>query len=439
MGERLLRAQRDSSTFRLKGVAMSKKLTVFVSHSFDMTKPPDGSLTDVEVAEWFIRLMRHNPLNFNTVTGAKPEPGPIPAKILQQIRDSDCLIGIFTKKYYDSGHSKWFPSQFVVCECGCAIGFFHDTSRLIAGFCEKGVDPKDLALVTMGGLQVIPFDRADLDGDKSRFLAYLKEIPARIQYGTGKGGELPLFKVAYTQERLHKIYTIYGDGRITVQNINRMVIRDAERFNKEYKGMIPHEIWHEGVELPPLDSMTATSVEERRVKPFLQGIFRLFHNRKLKVPLEFMLKSQTGGRLGILVRFLDEAGQPVAKFKNNDILEYQYAWGIPRACKTKAELADPGPGSEVREESYNRVGVVEAHGKIHEMVLELRFERGRGARFSKSPFAQHAVSARTSPAWSSPEELEPVEEEDHAMWFETYIIEKRDFTGQLRVLWRPRE
>ncbi len=416
---------------------MARKLKLFVAHSFEEETEAEKGMSDIEVANWFIRLMKKRPLSFEVLTGSKPAPGPISDKILADIADSSGVIGIFTKRLYDESLKKWFPSQFVLCECACAIGFYYNTNKLIAGFYEEGIDPQDLALITIGGLELVPFRRDKLEEDKSKFIDYLKQIPEFITSGSPRISQLMLLQLPYSQQRLYKIYTIYRNGNVTVQNINKMVIHDSERFNIEFGGQIEHEIWHSRITMPPFSEMIASSIEERREKPFLQGLFRYRNQKKMETPLRIELKEEKEGKIYFDAGFVDKDGNP-QEFKNGDTIQYQYAWGIPKAYATNEEaLEPPGPRGDINESAYNQAEVIGSHGLIRNLVLELRFERGKKPMFSKSPFAQHTASFSDLPPWSAPKDMTLIEEEDHAMWFETYRITEQNFQGRIRVLWRP--
>ena len=200
-----------------------------------MTQSVGEKLSDLKVADWFVNLMRKRPLSFQVVTGLKPAPGPIDKKVTADIADSNCLIGIFTKRHFDQTQNKWLSPQFVLCECASVIGFYHNTNKVICGFYEEGIDPKDLALITISGLELVKFKRNDLEKDKERFVEYLRKLPDIVSSGTYQKGQLILFKLSpYAQQRLHKIYTIYRNGGLTVQNINQMLITDLDRFMREH-------------------------------------------------------------------------------------------------------------------------------------------------------------------------------------------------------------
>lgn len=416
---------------------MKSKLKVFLAHSFDKTPPKGETIIDQDVVNWFIKLMKKRPLSFDVITGSKPVPGPIDDKVLADISDCSCVIGIFTKRHFDTDNNKWLPPQFVICECASAIGFYYNTNKVICGFCEEGIEPKDLALITISGLELVKFNRNNLENDRDRFIEYLKKIPDIVSSGSYRDGQFVLFKPPYIQQRLYKIYTIYRKGSFTAHNINTMLITDIERFMSEFKGKINHEIWHRRTKIPPLKDMIITHVDKRKDKAFLQGILRSVNQKKINSNLHIVPTKEEEKRAFFSVSFHDKDGNPL-KLKNQDIIRYQYAWGLPRAYLTSDDQLDALTGGlETKDGDYCQAEIFAGHGLVQDLVLELRFEKGQGPFFSKSPFFQTTSSFGDLPTWSHSKDLPICEEEDHAMWFETYRLVERNFNGKIRVMWRP--
>jgi len=416
-----------------------KPIRVFVAHSFDEKPKESTKKSDEEVAKWFINMMKKSPLNFNVTTGKKPVPSPIYEKIENDIADSDCVVGIFTRRY--CADNKWFPSLFILCECAYAMGLYRNSRKIFCGFYEDGIDPKDLALLTISGFEVIKFDREKLKEDKGRFIEYLEKIPILINYGSYREGQIPLEPPTYTQEYLRKIYTIYRNGYVIVQNITNMVIMDSENFiNGTDKGYISHEIWLQRSNMPPFEQMIKTPIEERKEKSFLKGICRYNGEKKIDTPLLFELEKEDKNNIFLNVGFKNKDGSQL-KLKNQDIITYQYAWGVPNACaKFEEELSPTGSHGEIDDNAYNHAEVVSNHGVISHLELELRFEKSDGPIFNKSPFWQYASLHRDRKKWGPSKimpMIEEIEDEDHAMWFQTYKLKQQDFQGGIRVLWRP--
>jgi len=417
---------------------MASKLRVFLAHSFEKDTPPGETVCDVEVVDWFSKLLKKRPLSFQVVTGAKPTPGPISEKVTADIADCSCVIAVFTKRHFDSDRSKWLPPQFVLCECASAIGFYYNTNKVICGFYEEGIDPKDLALITIGGLELVPFNRNNLENRKGDYIEYLKKLPDIVASGSYREGQIVFLKPPYIQQRLYKIYTVYRNGNVTVQNLNSMLITDIDGFNREHNGEISHEIWHRKTDISPLSEMLETPIDQRKEKPFLKGMLRQLNQKRIDVPLTITPNKVEGGRAFFTASFHGKDGSKL-KLKNQDTIRYQYAWGLPCAYPTStSQLKSPVGGREVDEEAYCHGEVFASHGLVKELILELRFEQGIGSFFSKSPFFQATASFGDLPKWSLPRDLPLLEEEDHAMWFQTFRLVEHNFNGRIRVMWRPK-
>jgi hypothetical protein len=417
-----------------------KKLKVFLAYSFLKEKRSEDKLSDEEVGEWFKNLLKQRPLRFDVRSGEKPEPEYIDKKLHKRMDEADATIGLFTRRY--QAGTKWLPSLFVLAECAYALALYRDFPKLVVGFYEEGIDPKDLALVTISGRELVPFNRNRLEEQKGDFLTYLKDLPTKILYYP-VGPRLPIGPI-YKQQTLHKIFTIYRNGAVTVQNISQMVIISAERFYQELQGKIPHEIWSEGPDFPPFNQMLDVLIEDRRLgKAFLVGTFMKRNNTLYETALAFDLKQQQRKTISFGAYFLDHNSKEVT-IKNNDILYYQYAWGLPSAYpRTEEELEKSEKFVEMSGEKYCQGSVTSRHGPIGRLTLEMRFERqvkGKaiGIIFSKGPFFQVTPSTREpAPYWSEAKLLPKAEEENHTQWFETYKWQQDDFSGQARVLWRP--
>jgi hypothetical protein len=417
---------------------MDSKLNIFVSYCFDDRRPPGEDMSDAEVGEWFVRLMKKRPLGYQVSSGRQyAEPASIGDKVKALIAESHCLAAVFTKRVQDSASGHWLPSQFVLCEAACAAGMFHDTGGIVCGFFEEGIDPHDLALVTIGGLELIPFRRSELESQKIVFIDYLKRIPGVLASGVPKPGVFTELVPPYEQKSLKKIYTIYSSGNVTVQNIVKIVIRNGDDFMNTPDAII-HDIWLPGRHIPPLSNMLDTPIDKRRDTPFLRGLLRKINNNRLNLPLDMNPAQEAGTHSFFKVRFLNKDGA-LLKVKNHDIILYQYAWGMPQAYARMSEDLAPTQ-LEPSLDAYNAAEVVANHGIIRKLIMELRFERKQGNLFSKSPFYRTQPLYPSISSFGQPHVLESVEDEaseDHEMWFETYRVEHKDFQRRLQVLWRP--
>jgi hypothetical protein len=296
---------------------MGDKINIFVSYCFDKAAPPGEIISDAQVAEWFIELMKRAPLRYQVTTGARGTPGTrIDDKIKAAIADAHCLVAILTRRVRDVETKKWYPSQFVLCEAACALGFYYNTGKIICGFYEEGINPQDLALVTIGGGELVQFKRGDLESGKSKILEYLKGLPGALAAGPPGENVLPGLRRPYHQQKLRKIYTIYLSGNVTVQNIVRIGVSDSDAFARDCDG-IQHEIWMPKRQIPVLGTMLLTPIEKRRDSAFFRGILRQIRQKRMNIPLSVVPLDQKDGRAYFKVRFLDEEGNPF-KLKNHD-------------------------------------------------------------------------------------------------------------------------
>ncbi|MBI4911675.1 MAG: hypothetical protein HY823_02960 [Acidobacteria bacterium] len=414
---------------------MSDRIPVFVAYSYEKTPPPGETKSDLDVASWFIELIKSRSLSYQVLAGSKPIPMRIDEKIKADIADCSCLVAIFTKRHRDETSKHWLPSQFVLCEAASAIGFFYNTNKLICGFYEEGVDPRDLALITIGGLELIPFKRETLNDDKEKFITYMKKIPELL---AGIGTPLLFPGPPYTQTNLRKIFTIYSNGTLTVQNITTMLITDASRFENDFNGEIPHEIFHPRGGFSSLKEIISSPMEKRRESSFFRGLCRKTNTKRIGTPLRIRVgeESSTGGK--VFVSFYDKNDARL-RFKNQDTIYYQYAWSLPMAYpKNEEELLSNNLETEIGENNYCIAEVIANHGMVKNLEVELRFERFRDPLFDKSPFYQQTSSYSPSPVWSKSAEVPRTErEDDHEMWFQSFLLEEKNFQGRLRIMWRP--
>ena len=307
-------------------MARKPKLQVFLAHSFDEKPPSWSDVSDMEVAQWFEKQMKS--LGWKVVTGKKIQARPIGSKISNDVNESKAVIAIFTGK--QKIDNKLLPSAWVLCECAYALGRFEDSDYMVAGFREKGVDPKDLALLSVSGMEFPDFDRTKLDENKERFKDYLRDLELRITYGTG--GQIPLIaptNLPFKQVRLHKIFLIYRNGFCTVQNINEITIHDPERFYSECAGKMKHHIWNYRKSFPGLDVMRKNSIDKRKQMPFFNAKLDYHKNNRYNIPLPITVERYDEKDISFFVDFADADGQPL-KLKPHDTIRYQYAWGFQR-------------------------------------------------------------------------------------------------------------
>lgn len=415
-----------------------RKDAIFFAYSFDKDPPSWSNKSDLEVAEWFKAILKKK---WKVLSGSTQQARPIPEKVADAVDQSKAIVALFTRKHViDSDANKYVPSPWVLCECAYGLGRHKYTDHIVAGFREAGVDPNSLGMLTASGMEFPEFDRDNLNENRKQFIAYLDDLESRIRVGTS---EFELFSQPYAQIDLHKIYLIYRNGYTTVQNINHFLIKDPDKFRNEFNGEIIHRIWNHQQDFPPLDEMLKGNVHERKREPFFHAQLDYFRNRKIDTALEVLEKEHRGRDITFSIRFLNSEGD-LLKLKANDVLRYQYAWGLPKVYAThKEDLAAP-QGHEIDEKSYCLAEVRANHGLIEHVKLELRFERdacGSDHRqlFDKSPVIQTTSGYGSDPNWKHPRRLKPAKEEpeEYDMWYEIYQTDLTNFNQRARAAWRP--
>ncbi len=417
-----------------------KKDAVFLAHTFDDCPPSGSSVSDVEVAAWFEKLLKKK---WRVLSGKTKQARPIGDKVADAVDDSRAIVGVFTRRFpMDEMGDRFVASPWVLCECAYALGRFRYAPYIVAGFREKGVDPDSLAMLTVGGMEFPEFDRDNLEASKPEVLAYLNDLEARIH--AGGLGQLPLpITLPYAQVRLEKIHLVYRNGYGTIQNITEMVIRDPERFLNEHQGSIRHRIRTYRGKLPPLMEMLETPVHQRKTAPFFHGILDYHRSKSMGTPLQVMPVEESTTDVAFAVGFVDEAGAPL-RLKANDTVRYQYAWGLPGMFPAiEEDLAEVVRG-QVDSDTYCLAEVTANHGRIEKVQLDIRFEReATGGRrreiLSKSPFWQIGRGYEPNPVWSEPRPVPQVrgEQEEYDMWYEIFRLGLVDFDGRVRIAWRP--
>ncbi|HXM46837.1 MAG TPA: hypothetical protein VN956_03140 [Pyrinomonadaceae bacterium] len=416
-----------------------KKDAIFLAHSFDKVPPPWSSVSDHVVSTWFENILKKR---WRVLSGKSSQARPIGEKVADAVNESRAIVAVFTRKHQlDPEGSRFVPSPWVLCECAYALGRSRSTPNIVAGFREKGVDPESLALLTIGGMEYPEFDRDHLDDFKNTLQGYLNDLEGRIRAGNPGQIALPI-ALPYAQVDLHKIFLIYRNGYVTVQNITEIVIKDPHRFSQEYQSKIKHHIWTPSGTFPPLTAMQAVPVHRRKEEPFFHAILD-YHGRKgINTALSIHEDQHFGDRISFAVGFLDDEGEPL-NLKANDTIRYQYAWGLPEVFPTTEEQLEPIHGNIVDAATYCIADAEANHGPIDLFQLDLRFEReARGGEqknlFSKSPFFSIGRGFG-QPEWSEPRSVSPLkgEPEEYDMWYEIYRLELPKFDSRVRIAWRP--
>jgi hypothetical protein len=420
----------------------TQKIPIFFSFSFEKTPPAWSQVSDLEVAQWFEKLLRNR--DFRVLSGRKVESRPIADKVFEVVGQTRAVVALFAGKYQiDSTASRFLPSQWVLCECAYAQGRFPGPEYIIAGFREKGVSINDLASITSKNMQIPEFERDHLDRDKEMFVQYLKDLEQRLLYGPTGQRSIISQRLPYAQTRLRKIVLIYRNGYCTTQNINDLTIKEPDQFSSEERGQVLHHMFNYRTKFPPLETMMQNPIYRRKQAPFFYAKTDKQGNKKLDTPLRVDVDRHDGKDLYFFATFLDENHHPL-KLKHNDTIRYQYAWGLPDVFPTDEEGLKAVNGNDIDDQTYCLVEAESNRGPIDEIDLELRFERQsrggeRGELFSKNPIFQTGRVAGLRGLWTTPQTLPKVLDAppELDMWYEIYRLQIPNFDGRIRVSWRP--
>ena len=416
------------------------KDAIFFAHSFDSDPPPWSSRSDAEVTAWFQKLLVKR---WRVISGKGPEARSISAKVVDAVNESKALVALFTRRHeIVSPPGGFITSPWLISECALALGMFrYHNNHIIAGFREKGIDPKSLGILSSKDMEFPEFDRDHLDRDRSRFNKYLDDLESRIRLGPT--GQAIIDPDIYIQARVHKIYLIYRNGFGTVHNIVDIAIRDAARFMDELHCSVPHRIWTHFGNLPALDEMLAVPVHMRKNKAFFHGILESHQSENIRSRLQINESSRRGNSVRLSIQLRDKAGQPL-RVKVNDTIRYQYAWGLPNMFPVNEEQLPEVVGDRVDSKSYCLAELDANYGEIYRAKLELRFEREAHDShdrhlFSKSPFVRFGTGPAGDTDWGPPRTVLSMngDPDEFDMWYERYIVELTDFRKRMAVAWRP--
>lgn len=416
-----------------------KKDSVFFAHSFEKERPTWSAISDEDVAEWFHKLLAKR---WIVRSGKLAEAQPITDKVIEHLNESKALISVFTRRFKIEGpDDRYLPSPWLLTECAYARGQFrHHEYHMVAGFRERGVSLDALGMLSSNGMEFPQFDREHLDRDKQTFNQYLDDLERRIRRGVP--GQLAFDPEYYHQTALHKIYLVYRNGFGTVQNIVDIVIKDADRFMMESQGKIQHRLWTHFGEIPSIPQMLTVPIHQRKHHAFLHGMLCMRNGHRMDTLLGVEETARKGSSCRVAMRFLDKNRQPF-KVKENDVLRYQYAWGIPNMFPVNEEDM-PQAASGSTEPTYCMAELDANHGKIDNVTLELRFEREahaglRRELFDKSPFVRFGRGPLKDTEWSQPSATQAItgNPDELDMWYERYIVTNKELVKRMVIFWRP--
>lgn len=410
---------------------MTKK--VFLAYSFDKEKRDGLSMSDYQLGEWFCETIKNSKLNWSVQHAVDPEPRPIYNKVMDGIGGSNIVIVIFTARSLMAGTGNKVPPLWLLSEGAYAMGRLNDQyqNHRVFFFIEDGIDPNSLGLISAGGQEMMRFNRNNLKSEKRGILSFLGKIDRAVF------GEVDELQVGdgYVQTSLHKIFLVYRNGFGTVHNIVDIRIKDAERFSTESSCCIRHRIWTHFGKFPSFGQMLDVPIHERKSKAFFYGMLTMHGNKNMNTPL-YIAHGDTmhTNTREFDVKFLNQHGEPL-KFKVNDTVRYQYAWGLPQMFPLYEDDLEKPVSDEITTKAYCLAELDNNHGKIGHATLEVRFERDAkhgcyGSLFSKTPISiatrapRHPNKGVVCEVLNNLKPVKQVVDGGHEfdMWYERYIV-----------------
>lgn len=415
---------------------------VFLAGSLK-THPVDGSgrpspagQSDVDVLHWFRdQIQRIAGNRVEVILTEDPVNESISEKVRRDIRRSDFMVCVFTKRCEDGLLHNWTTSPYVLSESGygaaCLDRKPHDKQRLFA-FVEQGVDRDQLGLAFPRDDRIWPVFNRDKLGDCHSDLGEIVDaILARH-----KSGRRP-----YEALTLRKTVTVWRSGWVLVE------CRYSFRLSMLQGGSIsiPHTLWRVSDKLPNirtlLENRPRHQYERAEGKPFLRCIPVRCGGappQNLKCKIVPNGTSAKGNEASFHVQFNTARAVP------GDILEYILFWAYPGAFCERQNGDAVFP---------NSVGLRTGdRGAVGDASLVLKFERDwidDSPRTVEQPPRWCVNGATSIPAAAEPEmywhraaqweeagEMVAYEEAEDAA-FDAFVWSRSDFHGQVRVTWQP--
>lgn len=395
---------------------MTPKLRVFLAHSF--------AESDREFVDRFKAFLQQRRFQLDVRTAESPQPRPFGKKIGDLIDWADVTIGLFSRRYRDPDTERWLPTPYVVSECSYALGRYKEIDgKGVYGFVEKGLRHSDLGLPTAGGEEFPVFKREDFKAGAppAELGQYVSRLSGSYLKATGTEP-----KRYYKQKSLRKTVTVYRNGRGYFKNTATFIVQNARLFKSHGNG-IEHSLWvpNKPAQLPDFEVMADTPLTKRLAAPVFSCAFLARGNRRMEQPMTLELLEQNSNT----IRFRAIFPFPV---KDNDILTYQYVWGVPNMFRAFEEEMEG-------DNDYDEVGVRTTHGEIGNVELRVKFEREavRGRRptlFSKEPFVVFSYTPKEDGILSEPESVGKIERNAD---YEIYERTVNELHGAMLIRWRP--
>jgi len=394
------------------------KIKIFVAFSYDSQDKP---LTDK-----IINFISKEEFGFEPyIVGQHRDVSFLDEQIQKNIHESDGIFAIFTKRYTAEGPNKehsLLPPPMVISESSFAMGRHYGLhKKAYAGMFETGIEPqsRDLGLIVMRPLRLIPFDREKILHERGYLREiledYLKDFKQKIVEESEKQSP------PYIQNTIDKTIYLYNNGTAISEIHSRVVIVNATDFDG-----IDHLIYLNAPNknLPSFDKMLKESPSEKPDKHFFSALIKKFNNKEINIPFEVIEKPGRSNKKIPLTLKLPFDKLSVKDVRPNDVIEYEYAWGYPHLFRTKI--------ATTKEPKYDEIRLQSTYGRLDNIGLKLVVEKG--FNFSKKPFLSKSLSLNDSASFDRELKFNKI---DVSIIYDTYSYYEDNFFGTIRVQWTP--
>ena len=404
---------------------------LFLSHSFDMSRPDSGGPSDVEVADWFKKKIEEfGSGNMSVVTARDPVEGRISEQIGREIETCDGVFALFTRSHRIG--EVWLPSQYVLSESAYAMARFHAQSpkKSVYAFIEEGIDRNGLGIAFSSDDQLPMFSRTDLTSCEDDLKVFIESLIEAVV----NEDEFPI-----VNEKLHQKAVVRRDTFVFVTSRHGIQVLDPQFLEI---GHLRHHIWRVREPLPTVEQLVSSNPSAWTNEPFLNCRLISCNDSApdgASMRMDDFRTTRDGRETGFDIRFdgLD--------IRRGTLLEYEITWGYQDAFLSVDET-----GFE-----YNSASLSTGQGGVvGEVTLEISFERNwkdgdEIPIFSIAPAVSRSKATHCPPDidlaefwsdssyWSKPHQMRLTDDETTSTLSAAYRAVFSNFQGQIKATWQP--
>lgn len=346
-----------------------ERLKVFLASSWDTKDKP--------VTDYFETLLKRleYKLNIRSVKDRRTEK--VQEKIYNEIDNADVVIGLYTKESFDDSEKIYKPPVWVVSEINYALGrqkILGKPKKLLL-FRDEEVPRKEATFIALEGHEIVPFNSNNLDANREQYDQYLKDLYKTIDIHP---------ELTYKINDWTWIITVFLNGNGMLRNKCSVVILEPKKFMGVRHGF---ELNIED-ELPTLTKLKKSLLQERFINPFFSTRLIRINQTLLEKEIELKIKSiqSTNKKKSFYIQF-------PFRFKVNDVLEYEWAWGFRSIFpKTKRELRT----KRFKKKSYAEAHLDLKYAEVTNLSIQINFERG--SELDKVPFIGSSLVYEDKPS-----------------------------------------